>query len=60
MPLSIMSDIVKISKDVVDIEQVLSEICGGEIIRWAITDVQQEYYKISCSYKSPLNVHKIH
>lgn len=51
MPLSIISDIVKISKDATDIEEVLYEICGGEIIRWAIVDVSDESYKINFSYK---------
>jgi hypothetical protein len=60
MPLSIISDIIKISKDVEDIEMALSEICGGEIIRWAITEVSEEYYKISCSYKMPSYVVDIH
>lgn len=51
MTLSIISDITRISKDVTGIEQVLSEICGGEIIRYAIIDVDESSYKISYSYK---------
>ena len=51
MATSILSDVVKISKDVPDIERELPKICGGEIIRWAIIDVTDNYYKISFSYK---------
>lgn len=51
MPISIISDITKISKNVTDIEKVLCEICGGEIIRYAIIDVDEFSYKISYSYK---------
>lgn len=51
MTLSILSDVIKISKDVPDIERELPELCGGEIIRWAIIDVTEEFYKISFSYK---------
>ena len=51
MATSILSDVIKISKDVPDIEWELPKICGGEIIRWAIIDVTEEFYKISFSYK---------
>jgi hypothetical protein len=51
MTTSILSGVVKISKDVPDIERELPKICGGEIIRWAIIDVTDNYYKISFSYK---------
>jgi len=48
---SIKSDIVKVSKNVTDFENVLSEICNGAIIRWAIIEVGGDFYKISFSYK---------
>lgn len=51
MALSILSDVIKISKDIPDIERELPNICGGEIVRWAIIDVTDEYYKLSFSYK---------
>lgn len=51
MQASIISDITKISKNVTDIEKALSEITGAEIIRWAIVEVGQDFYKISYSYK---------
>ena len=51
MTLSIISDITKISKNVTDIEMALCEICGGEIVRWAIIDITDEFYKISFAYK---------
>ena len=51
MQVSIISDIIKISKNVNNIEKVLCEISGGEIIRWAIIDVTSEFYKISFAYK---------
>ncbi len=51
MAFSIYSDVIKISKGVIDIENELSRSCDGEIIRWAIIDVTDEYYKISFSYK---------
>ena len=51
MALSIKSDIVKVSKNVIDFENVLSEICNGEIIRWAIIEVGDDFYKVSFSYK---------
>ena len=51
MACSVISDVTKISKDVNDIEKALYEICGGEIIRYAIIDVDDYSYKISYSYK---------
>ena len=48
---SIVSDVINIRKDCSDMEQSLSEVCSGEIIRWAIVEVSEEYYKISFSYK---------
>lgn len=51
MSKTITSDIIKIPKNVQNIEQELSVICGGEIIRWAIIDVTDGFYKISYSYK---------
>lgn len=51
MTLSILSDVIKISKDVPDVERELPKISGGEIIRWAIIDVTEEFYKVSFSYK---------
>lgn len=48
---SIYSDVIKTSKNVHNLEHELSEICGGEIIRWAIIDVTDEFYMISFSYK---------
>lgn len=51
MTASIISNITKISKDVKDIEKALSEICDGEIIRWAIIGVENQNYIVSFSYK---------
>jgi len=51
MAKTVLSDVLKISKDVQDFETALSEICGGEIIRWAIINVTDKHYKISFSYK---------
>ena len=48
---SIVSDVINIRKDWSDIEESLSDVCGGEIIRWAIVEVSEEFYKISFSYK---------
>ena len=47
---SVISDIIKVSRNVSDIEIELSKILNGDIIRWAIIDVGNEYYTISCSY----------
>ena len=48
---SIISDITKISKNVKNIEKILHDICGGEVIRWAIVEVGKDFYKVSFSYK---------
>lgn len=51
MAFSIFSDITKISKNVTYIEKALREVCGGEIIRWAIIGITDEFNKISFAYK---------
>lgn len=51
MSSSIVSGVIKISKDVINIENELPRIFGGEVIRWAIVDVTDEAYTIICSYK---------
>lgn len=48
---SIVSDVINISKDCLEIDKSLEEVCGGEIVRWAIIEVGVDYYKISYSYK---------
>ena len=48
---AIYSDVTKISKNIDDVEHELSKLCQGEVIRWAIIDVSDEFYKISFSYK---------
>ena len=48
---SIVSDVINIRKDCHDIEQCLTDVCGGDIIRWAIVDVGDDFYKVSFSYK---------
>ena len=54
MQSSILSDVIKISKEVSEIEHELPKICGGEIIRWAIIGVTKDFYNISFSYKKLL------
>jgi hypothetical protein len=49
--LSVVSGVVNLNKDVFDFEQELSFICKGEIIRWAIIGVTEEFYNVSYSYK---------
>lgn len=48
---SIVSDVIRISKDVQDIERELAKIFGGEVLRWAIIDIFSDSYKVICSYK---------
>jgi len=55
MAFSIISDITKISKNVKDIDKALCDISGGEIIRYAIIDVDEYSYKISYSYKKDVS-----
>ena len=51
MASSVISDITKTDKNVKNIEKFLSETCGGDLIRYAIIDVDEYSYKISYSYK---------